>query len=166
MLLAELGPETADVDIDSARAAVVLCHAMIASRAPDPAQPGPPAWRRGLGVLALAVLVAVIAASDALHDPLARLLALTEGMIHDSPRLGPALFVLFAALSGILAFFSSAVIVPIAVHGKTFVVAAARPEDVAMREEVRVVTGLAIEVVHADGELVDRVRRAAYGRPS
>ena len=39
-------------------------------------------------------------------------------------------------------------------------------EDVAMREEVRVVTGLAIEVVHADGELVDRVRRAAYGRPS
>lgn len=89
---------------------------MISSRAPDPAQPGPPAWRRGLGVLALAVLVAVIAASDALHDPLARLLALTEGMIHDSPRLGPVLFVLFAALSGILAFFSSAVIVPIAVH--------------------------------------------------
>lgn len=64
------------------------------------------------------------------------------------------------------AFCAQHGIVPIAVHGKTFVVAAARPEDVAMREEVRVVTGLAIEVVHADGELVDRVRRAAYGRPS
>lgn len=84
--------------------------------APDPARPGASPWRRGLGVLALGVVVALVAGSDVLHDLLARLLAVTERMIHESPRLGATLFVLFAALSGILAFFSSAVIVPIAVH--------------------------------------------------
>ena len=67
-----------------------------------------------VGVLLVGAAVAVVT-TDALHAPLVRLLALTERAIAANPPLGAALFVLFAALSGVLAFFSSAVIVPVAV---------------------------------------------------
>lgn len=66
-------------------------------------------------VLLLGAATAVIA-TDALHAPLVRMLAVVEAAIAASPRLGAVLFVLFAALSGLLAFFSSAVLVPVAVH--------------------------------------------------
>jgi uncharacterized membrane protein YdjX (TVP38/TMEM64 family) len=72
--------------------------------------------RRVLIVLALCGVIAIIAASDTLHAPLDRLLALTEHMIAANPNAGAVLFVLFAALSGMLAFFSSAVVVPVAVY--------------------------------------------------
>lgn len=72
--------------------------------------------RRVLIVLALCGVVAIIAASDALHGPLERLLAVTERVIAANPIAGATLFVLFAALSGMLAFFSSAMIVPVAVY--------------------------------------------------
>lgn len=72
-------------------------------------------WPRiAVGVLLIGAAVAVIA-TDALHAPLVRMLALTERAIAANPPLGVVLFVLFAALSGMLAFFSSAVIVPVAV---------------------------------------------------
>lgn len=67
-------------------------------------------------MIALGALVALIAGMDALHEPLARLLAVTTRTIADSPLAGGALFVLLAAVSGIVAFFSSAVVVPIAVN--------------------------------------------------
>lgn len=89
---------------------------MQAERAPEPVQPGVPVWRRALGLLLVGGLIAAIAGSDVLHEPLARLLAVTERMIAASPIAGAGLFILFAALSGVLAFFSSAVIVPVAVH--------------------------------------------------
>jgi uncharacterized membrane protein YdjX (TVP38/TMEM64 family) len=63
-------------------------------------------------LLAAATLVLV---SEAPHDALTHLLALTEQAIAANPAAGAGLFVLFAALSGVLAFFSSAVLVPIAV---------------------------------------------------
>nr|WP_293184622.1 VTT domain-containing protein [Nannocystis sp.] len=61
-------------------------------------------------------LVAAVASSDALYSQLMRLLAVTERTIEANPVTGAALFVLFAALSGMVAFFSSAVLVPVAVH--------------------------------------------------
>lgn len=73
--------------------------------------------RRRVVVLALLIAAAVAAvASDALHAPLMRLLALAERAVAADPLLGAALFVAFAALSGVLAFFSSAVLVPVAVY--------------------------------------------------
>jgi uncharacterized membrane protein YdjX (TVP38/TMEM64 family) len=60
--------------------------------------------------------MAAIATSDAAYDLLMRLLAVTERVIAANPLAGAALFTLFAALSGMLAFFSSAVIVPVAVN--------------------------------------------------
>lgn len=70
-----------------------------------------------IAVVALFVAAAVIVvSSDALHAPLVRLLAVTERAIAAHPVLGAAMFVAFAALSGVLAFFSSAVIVPVAVY--------------------------------------------------
>lgn len=72
--------------------------------------------RRVLIVLALCGAIALVVGSDALHGPFARLLELTERMIAASPIAGAALFVLFAALAGMLAFFSSAMIVPVAVY--------------------------------------------------
>lgn len=73
-------------------------------------------WPRiAAAVLLIGAAVAVVA-TDALHAPLMRMLALTERTIAANPLLGAVLFVLFAALSGLLAFFSSAVVVPVAVH--------------------------------------------------
>lgn len=76
----------------------------------------PSVWRRVLIVLLLCGAIAIVAMSDALHGPLQRLLALTEQVIAANPVAGATLFVLFAALSGMLAFFSSAMIVPVAVY--------------------------------------------------
>ncbi|WP_245913921.1 VTT domain-containing protein [Nannocystis exedens] len=76
----------------------------------------PHPWRRALVILVTIGALAALAASDLVHDLLARLLAVTETLIAADPAAGAALFVLFAALSGMFAFFSSALIVPIAVY--------------------------------------------------
>lgn len=72
--------------------------------------------RRVVAVLLLFAGLALVASTDALHEPLLRLIAATERVIADNPVAGAALFVVFAALSGMLAFFSSAVLVPVAVY--------------------------------------------------
>lgn len=82
----------------------------------DPARAGPRPWRRVLGVLGVFAALAVVVATGVLSGPLTQLLDVTEDMIDARPVVGAVLFVLFAALSGMLAFFSSAVIVPVAVH--------------------------------------------------
>lgn len=84
----------------------------MSAAAPEPPRP----WRRVLAVLAVFAAIAVLATLDVVQRPLAELLAVTERMIAARPAAGAALFVVFAALSGMLAFFSSAVIVPVAVH--------------------------------------------------
>lgn len=76
----------------------------------------PPLWRRVLVLGLLVGLVALAVTSDVLHGTLMGLLALTERAIAASPVAGAVCFVGFAALSGVLAFFSSAVVVPVAVH--------------------------------------------------
>lgn len=57
-------------------------------------------------------------------------------------------------------------IVPVSVQGGTLIVATADPEDVRMPEEARLVTGLVVQVVRAEAEVITRVRNAAYGRAS
>lgn len=75
-----------------------------------------PWWRRVLFLGLLVGLVAVVVTSDVVHGTLMNLLALTERAIAANPVVGALCFVAFAALSGALAFFSSAVVVPVAVH--------------------------------------------------
>ena len=64
----------------------------------------------------LITLAGLIAASDTLHDKADALIVWAERIIALSPQLGMAAFVLIAMLSAMLAFFSSAVFVPVAVY--------------------------------------------------
>jgi uncharacterized membrane protein YdjX (TVP38/TMEM64 family) len=64
----------------------------------------------------LITLAGLIAASDTLHDKADVLIVWAERMIALNPHLGMAAFVLIAMLSAMLAFFSSAVFVPVAVY--------------------------------------------------
>lgn len=73
--------------------------------------------QRHIVVVGLLITVAgLIAASDTLHDKVDALIAWSQGVIAISPHLGMAVFVLIAMLSAMLAFFSSAVFVPVAVY--------------------------------------------------
>lgn len=73
-------------------------------------------WRRAL-LLGLVFAAAIVVASlDALHAPVLRLIAVTEEAIDLYPIAGRILFVVSAAISGMLAFVSSAVLVPVAVY--------------------------------------------------
>ncbi|MGB5625963.1 MAG: VTT domain-containing protein [Woeseiaceae bacterium] len=64
----------------------------------------------------LITLAGLIAASDTLHDKADALIVWAEHLIALNPHLGMAAFVLIAMLSAMLAFFSSAVFVPVAVY--------------------------------------------------
>jgi hypothetical protein len=58
-------------------------------------------------------------------------------------------------------------IVPVAVEGGALVVACARTERLgSLRAELRLFTGLDLEVVQADPATIERVRKALYGDPS
>lgn len=74
-------------------------------------------WRRAVALLLLCVLLVVLLSNDALYALLQRLLAAAEPVIAAHPIGGGLLFVVLSALSAMLAFFSSAVLVPVAVYG-------------------------------------------------
>jgi uncharacterized membrane protein YdjX (TVP38/TMEM64 family) len=63
----------------------------------------------------LIIVAGFIAASDTLHDKVDELIVWSEGIIALKPLLGMAVFVLLAMLSAMVAFFSSAILVPVAV---------------------------------------------------
>jgi len=73
-------------------------------------------WRRGFVLALLCVALAAAAASDGLHEALVAVIAASDQLIRAHPLLGAGLFVLFAAVSAMLAFVSIAVIVPVAVY--------------------------------------------------
>lgn len=77
----------------------------------------PPNWRRALVPLLVLALLALLLSLDALYAPLKRLLTAAEPLISAYPGWGAVIFVLLSALSALLAFFSSAVLVPAAVVG-------------------------------------------------
>jgi uncharacterized membrane protein YdjX (TVP38/TMEM64 family) len=80
-----------------------------------PAHPGA-IWRRALILALLCGALAAAAASADLHAALMALLESGSEIIARHPLLGALLFVVFAALSAMLAFVSAAVVVPVAVY--------------------------------------------------
>lgn len=82
-----------------------------------PASPGTGLWwRRPLLVALTGGVLALLASSDPLHGQLLAALTAAEPIITAHPIGGAALFVLLSAVSAMLAFFSSAVLVPAAVY--------------------------------------------------
>jgi uncharacterized membrane protein YdjX (TVP38/TMEM64 family) len=71
--------------------------------------------RRAVILALLTALLASLAMSDALHAALIEVLAVGDAIIARHPVLGPVVFVVFAALSAMLAFVSTAVLLPVAV---------------------------------------------------
>lgn len=74
------------------------------------------AWRRAAVLLLACVVLALIGTSDDLHEALMDVLAAASKLIAERPVLGAVLFVLLSALSAMLAFVSSAVLVPVALY--------------------------------------------------
>lgn len=77
-----------------------------------------PAVHRTRAILLVAFVVAlvVLASSDAVHASLLRVFEAARLVMAGHPVAGPVLFVGLSALSAMLAFFSSAVLVPAAVY--------------------------------------------------
>lgn len=74
------------------------------------------AWRRGAVLLLACVALALVGTSDDLHQALLEVLRAASKLIAERPVLGAVLFVLLSALSAMLAFVSSAVLVPVALY--------------------------------------------------
>jgi uncharacterized membrane protein YdjX (TVP38/TMEM64 family) len=72
--------------------------------------------RRALILVGMLALIVALAAMDSTHEAVRRLLESVRGVIVHHPNAGLLLFVLLAALSGMLVFFSSAIIIPVAVY--------------------------------------------------
>jgi uncharacterized membrane protein YdjX (TVP38/TMEM64 family) len=79
-------------------------------------KPLPSAIGRALVVLLLIAGLVLLASSDQLHAWLIELLSKAESIIRARPVLGMLIFTLLAAASAMLAFFSSAIIIPVGVY--------------------------------------------------
>jgi uncharacterized membrane protein YdjX (TVP38/TMEM64 family) len=72
---------------------------------------------RRLPLLIIAVVIAALLAySEEIHQQVVRAIALAEPVIRSMPLLGTVLFVLLAALSAMLVFFSGLLLVPIGIQ--------------------------------------------------
>lgn len=80
----------------------------------DASQAGP-AGRLPLLIVAV-VVAALLAYSAEIHQQVVRALALADPVIRSLPVLGAVLFVLLAALSAMLVFFSGLILVPIGIQ--------------------------------------------------
>ncbi|HEY7636304.1 MAG TPA: VTT domain-containing protein [Gemmatimonadales bacterium] len=67
-------------------------------------------------MLVILALATALLLARPVHDQLLGLFAATERLIHQRPAWGMAAFVLLAALSAMLAFFSSALLIPVAIY--------------------------------------------------
>ena len=74
------------------------------------------AWRRGAVLVLACLILALVGTSDDLHRALLDVLAAASKLIAERPVLGAVLFVVLSALSAMLAFVSSAVLVPVALY--------------------------------------------------
>lgn len=72
-------------------------------------------WRRLLGGLALLVVATVIVSSSDLHAAISAAFASAQSIITAYPLAGMVLFVALSAASAMVAFFSSAVLVPVGI---------------------------------------------------
>jgi len=76
----------------------------------------PFAVRRVAIVVLMAAFAIACSRSDAWHRALLEMLGVAERLIHEHPRGGMFVFLALAVLSAMLAFFSSAVVVPVGVY--------------------------------------------------
>jgi len=77
----------------------------------------PPRISRRLPLLIIGVVVAALLAySEEIHQQVVRAIALAEPVIRSMPVLGAVLFVVLAALSAMLVFFSGLLLVPIGIQ--------------------------------------------------
>ncbi len=94
---------------------------------PPPSNPPvpPPHWQRALALVLVFALLALLLSVDALYVVLRGVLTAAEPWISAHPGWGEVSFVLLSALSAMLAFFTSALLVPVAVDswGKPVTVA-------------------------------------------
>ena len=72
--------------------------------------------RRALSIALICMVAALLLSADAVYASLQRALAAAEPLIAGHPYLGPVVFVGLAAASAVLAFFSSALLLPPAVY--------------------------------------------------
>lgn len=77
--------------------------------------PGVRSWARAAAFVLICASLALVLSIDGVYAGLQRALAAAEPLIAAHPYLGAVVFVLFAAVSAILAFFSSALLLPAAV---------------------------------------------------
>jgi uncharacterized membrane protein YdjX (TVP38/TMEM64 family) len=73
-------------------------------------------WRRAAIILVLCAVIASVLISDGLHGAMMHLLEQVSAVIDEHPRLGALLFVGLAAVSAMVAFVSTAVLVPAALY--------------------------------------------------
>jgi uncharacterized membrane protein YdjX (TVP38/TMEM64 family) len=73
-------------------------------------------WSRAVVVVLICTSAALLLSIDAVYGALQRVLAAAEPLIAGHPYLGAVVFVVLAAASAILAFFSSALLLPAAVY--------------------------------------------------
>lgn len=66
-------------------------------------------------LLALCCLVALVISTGTLHAPMMRVVRAAEAVISQHPLLGALMFIALAAVSAMVAFFSAALLVPVAV---------------------------------------------------
>jgi uncharacterized membrane protein YdjX (TVP38/TMEM64 family) len=71
-------------------------------------------WRRAFALLLACALLALLLSVDWLYEGLQQLLAVAKPVIQAHPLWGGVLFVVLSALSAMLAFFSSAPLMPVA----------------------------------------------------
>lgn len=88
---------------------------------PGPSAPAashrvPGIWKRALMLGLLCAVLAVIASSDALYSALVPVFSAAAKIMEERPVLGAGLFVLLSAASAMVAFVSSAVLVPVALY--------------------------------------------------
>jgi uncharacterized membrane protein YdjX (TVP38/TMEM64 family) len=73
-------------------------------------------WSRAVVVVLICTSAALLLSIDAVYGALQRVLSAAEPLIAGHPYLGAVVFVALAAVSAILAFFSSALLLPAAVY--------------------------------------------------
>ncbi len=85
-------------------------------RAASSRLPGRPSGHRFWALLLAVAVMAVVVSLDSLHGWLLSFLPTAESIIRDRPVWGALIFVLAAASSAMMAFLSSAVVVPVGVY--------------------------------------------------
>jgi uncharacterized membrane protein YdjX (TVP38/TMEM64 family) len=78
-------------------------------------EPGARTWARAVIVVLICTSAALMISVDEVYGGLQRALSAAEPLVASHPYLGAAVFVLLAAMSAVLAFFSSALLLPPAV---------------------------------------------------